>query len=256
MPKDIFTAEWFPYYFERFEGSARVAAMSLAEDGGYHKAIRIAWKYGSVPSDPKLLAAMIQKKCTEKMAAKILTMFEPMPGVPSRSIHPTVEEIRADQERKYLNRVKGGKASAVSRGNKDTSSITEEHSNSKRDLDSERERDLERDLFPETDSCVPACVRDGVRQSVAAYPDVDPKLVEIAVIKTLITHRNSPNAKPIKNLARYCREEIEDMVLNAKKLGSKAINAMLFSHRKKAEKYLAAAEEVFTAKYANGREYF
>lgn len=240
MAKDIFTAEWFPYYFERFEGSARVAVMSLAEEGGYHKAIRIAWKYGSVPSDPKLLAAMIQKKCTEKMAANILTMFEPMQGVPSRCIHPTVEEIRSDQERKYLNRVKGGKASAVSRGNKGTSSITEEHSNSKRDLDSERERDLEQEPFPETDSCVPACVRDVVRKCVEAYAETDPRLVEIAVVKTLITHRNSPNAKPIKNITAYCREEVEGLVVDAgTKLTSKTVDAMLFSHRKKAEKYLA-----------------
>lgn len=222
MPKDIFTAEWFPYYFERFEGSARVAVMSLAEEGGYHKAIRIAWKYGSVPSDPKLLAAMIQKKCTEKMAETILQMFEPMPGVPSRSIHATVEQIRADQERKYLNRVKGGKASAVNRSKQNGSSNTEQHSSSKRDRD--RDLDSERESFSETDSCVRACVRD--------FPDADPRLVEIAVIKTLIQHRNSPTAKPIRS-SRYFREEIEDMVLHSKKLGSRAIEAMLFSYRKK-----------------------
>ena len=65
-------------------------------------------------------------------------------------------------------------------------------------------------------------------------------MVEIAVIKTLITHRNSPNPKPIKNLPAYCREEIEDVQLQAKKLTSDTIDAMLFSYRQKAEKYLTA----------------
>lgn len=129
MAKAFFTAEWFPYYFERFERSDRVAVMSLSEEGAYHRAIRLAWKYGSVPADPKQLAAKIQKRCSERIALVVLEMFEPMPDNPRQMIHPTVEEIREEQERKYLNRVKGGKASAASRGNKDTSSITEQGSN-------------------------------------------------------------------------------------------------------------------------------
>ncbi len=44
--------------------------------------------------------------------------------------------------------------------------------------------------------------------------------------------KGSPTAKPIRS-TRYFREEIEDMRLHSKKLGEKAINAMLFSHRKK-----------------------
>jgi len=148
MAKEIFTAEWFPYYFERFEGSDKVAVMSLAEEGAYHRAIRLAWKYGSVPANPEMLAAKIQKRCTVKIAEKVLECFEPMPDNPSRMWHPVVEEIRETQERKYLNRVKGGKAAAkgrkISVANKDTSSISpaqlEQQSSSKR----ERERDLEK----------------------------------------------------------------------------------------------------------------
>ncbi len=150
MAKDIFTAEWFPYYFERFEGSDRVAVMSLAEEGAYHRAIRLAWKYGSVPADPEMLAAKIQKRCTAKVAETVLKCFEAMPDQPSRMTHPVIEEIRAEQEKKYLNRVKGGKAAAEARNinaaNKDTSSITEycssnspAHKESKREIETKRE---------------------------------------------------------------------------------------------------------------------
>lgn len=93
-----------------------------------------------------------------------------------------------------------------------------------------------------TDSDVRACPRESVDECIAAFPDVDPRLVEIGMLKTLITHRNSPNARPIRNLPNYCREEIEDMALNGKKLGSGTIDAMLFSTRKKLEPKAASAE--------------
>lgn len=250
MPKDLFTAEWFPYYFERFERSGRVATLSLAEEGAYHRAIRFAWKFGSVPSDPETLAAIIQKRCTAAIAAKILQHFDPMPGVPSQAIHPTVEEIRQEQEAKFLSSRERGLIGAEKRwGKKDVPSSenpsepgaiatgfpdkpppkTAKNSSAiaepMQDLDKRVEtKDSDKDSFSETDSCVRACVRD--------FPDVDPRLVEIAVIKTLICWENSPTAKPIRS-TRYFREEIEDMQLHSKKLGTKAIEAMLFSYRKK-----------------------
>ena len=89
MAKELFTAEWFPYYFDRFNASGRVAKLSLAEEGAYHRAIRHAWEHGSVPSDPEEFAAIIQKQCTVEIAEKLLTLFEKMPNVPSKAIHPT-----------------------------------------------------------------------------------------------------------------------------------------------------------------------
>ena len=246
MAKDIFTAEWFPYYFERFEGSDRVAAMSLAEEGAYHRAIRIAWKYGSVPSDPALLAARIQKRCSVSVAAKVLTTFEPMPGVPSRCIHPTVEQIRAEQKARAESTRERGRLGAEKRWGK-TGETAGENSSAiaqpMQDIDRDLERDSDKESFSETDSCVRACVRE--------FSDADPRLVEIGVIKTLIQHRNSPTAGPIRSV-RYFREEIEDMVLNSKKLGTNAINAMLHSYRQKAEKMLSVPPAL-AGLTANGR---
>lgn len=247
MPKDLFTAEWFPYYFERFEGSDRVAAMSLAVEGAYHRAIRHAWRFGSVPSDPKMLAARIQKGCTIPIATQVLEMFEVRAGVPSRAYHPTVEEIRREQEEKFLgSRNKGLKGAEKRWGKKDVPSsddtdaaVTVDRNGSAiaqpmqdKEEESRPDKDSDKDSFSETDSCVRACVK--------AFAHVDPRLVEIAVIKTLIQHGNSPTAKPIRS-TRYFREEIEGLVIDSGTLASKTIDAMLFTYRKKLE---PKAEEV------------
>jgi hypothetical protein len=243
MPKDLFTAEWFPYYFERFERSGRVATLSLAEEGAYHRAIRFAWKFGSVPSDPETLAAIIQKRCTAAIAAKILQLFEIDPRVPSQAIHPTVEEIRQEQEAKFRSSRERGLAGAEKRwGKKDVPPSENPEKPPKnssaiaelmQDLEKRVEtKDSDKDSFSETDSCVRACVRE--------FSDVDPRLVEIGVIKTLIQHRNSPTAKPIRSV-RYFREEIEGLVIDAgTKLSSSVIDAMLHSARKKISNALTA----------------
>lgn len=141
---DLFTAEWFPWYHERISGSDRVALMSLAEEGAYRIAIDYVWKHGSIASDPKICALRIGKKCTEKIAEKVLEMFVPMPENPSRSIHPTVEEIRSEQAAKYYNRVKGGKASAARRSKQRTSSNTEQcSSNTEQDSNSYKRVEIE-----------------------------------------------------------------------------------------------------------------
>lgn len=247
MAKEIFTAEWFPYYFERFEASDRVAVMSLAEEGAYHRAIRLAWKHGYVPADPKALAAKIQKRCTDKIAAVVLTMFEPSPADPKRMIHPTVEEIRVEQEQKYLNRVKGGKASAKVRkkvsennaaasvANKHTSSIAQYCSNNTsthKEIEIKREKETKKDSseeesFKEIDSYVHACVE--------AYPNFDPRLVEIAVLETLFRRKGSlTEHRPIKSL-KYFEAEIKQMCSpdTGGALSSNTIDAMLQSRREK-----------------------
>lgn len=257
MPKkELFTAEWFPYYFERFERSGRVAMLSLAEEGAYHRAIRHAWKFGSVPSDPEMLAALIQKRCSVPIAAKVLRHFEPMPGVPSQAIHPTVEEIRAEQERKFLSSRERGLAGAEARWGKkgvpspEKTGVPSPESNgvpspktpkkppknglamAKPMQDLESESDLDSDLDSEffdfsTDSYVRACVRD--------FSDADPRLVEIAVLESLIRRSTSSAAgKPIRKPAAYFREEIESMVINARKLGSNAVDVLLKRRRQMA----------------------
>jgi hypothetical protein len=219
-----FTAEWFPYKYKRFERSDRVAAMSLADEGAYHKAIRVAWEVGTVPSDPKLLAAKIQKRCTEKIASVVLSMFEPVPGWKGRMYHPTVEEIRIVQAQKYANRVKGGKASAVNRGNKHTSSITEQCLSN---APAEPEQYSSSYLISQNKDLDLKRLMERVREN---FPKTDERLVEIGVLHTLLQRNGSED--PIRS-PRYFDPEIEKIVRDAAKLSSKAVDVMLESRRRK-----------------------
>lgn len=224
---DLFTAEWFPYKFERFERSDRVAQMSLAEEGAYHRAIRLAWKEGSVSANPAVLAAKIQKRCTDKIAAVVLEMFEPMPDSPGRMIHPTLEEIRAEQKQKYLNRVKGGRAAQeaaaaakaakekaekeaiVNAANKDTSSISpaelEQQSISYKRLENieDKEEEKRRDASPKAQprkkgSRLPdQFFLTSEMKSYAAEkrPDID---IRIETEKFCNYYRSAPGQKGVK----------------------------------------------------------
>lgn len=220
----LFAPEWFPYYFERFEGSDRVALMSLAEEGAYHRAIRLAWKYGSVPSDPALLAARIQKRCTPVIAKTVLTMFEVMPGVPSRAIHPTVEQIRTEQEEKHLTKVRGGLASAAKRGKQEGSNTTPAEPSSvqaqplqikiqNQILDLDSEFDFKRLILR-------------VRED---FPNADERLVEVGVIHTIVQRNGS--TEPIRSW-KYFRPEVQKILDEAKSLSAKTVEAMLQQRRK------------------------
>lgn len=231
MAKDLFTAEWFPYYFERFEGSDRVAVMSLAEEGAYHRAIRIAWKYGSVPADSALLAAKIGKRCTEKIADSVLRMFEVMPGRPDRMIHPTVEAIRAEQYAKHLRKRKGGLETAKKRWGFEDDSV-EKDSNAIAMLqqsDSRAVTDSDLDLRSQTSDSDLRRLIERVREN---FPKADERLVEIGVLYTLL-QRNGDQS-PIRS-ARYFDPEIKKVIKDAKGMGSNTIDVLLTRRREQWE---------------------
>jgi hypothetical protein len=227
MPKanPLFVCDWFPYYFERFEGSDKVAAMSLTEEGAYHRAIRLAWKYGTVPADPELLAAKIQKRCTPKIAAVVLTTFEVSPNDPKRMFHPIVEEIRNEQKQKHLTKVRGGKASAKARKRtkQKTSSTTQTEvspaptqaaqNQNKNQIQTQNKEDFKR--------LIETCAREN--------SNVDKRLVEIGVLYTMLQRNGS--TEPIQS-AKYFNPEIAKVAKDSKRLGTKAIDALLSQRRK------------------------
>jgi len=72
-------------------------------------------------------------------------------------------------------------------------------------------------------ACVHACVRE--------HPDKDARLIEIAVIETMLRRKGSAGeGKAIKSM-RYFDEEIGRMVEQGGQLGSKAIDALLQRRR-------------------------
>jgi uncharacterized protein YdaU (DUF1376 family) len=115
MAKEIFTAPWYPWYVNDIALSDRVEDMSLAEEGAYRRALDYAWRNGSVPSDPAELARKIKKKCTVQIAQTVLTMFEPMPKDPSRSVNKKLEKVRKEQKNKRDEKSALGKRAALKR---------------------------------------------------------------------------------------------------------------------------------------------
>jgi hypothetical protein len=232
MAKTLFSPEWFPYYFERFEGSDRVAAMSLAEEGAYHRAIRLAWKYGTVPADPELLAAKIQKRCTPKIASKVLTTFEPVPENPSRMFHPVLETVRAEQEVKHLNKVRGGKASAEARNaneaNKDRSSTSQAEVSSAQAQVAQIKIKTKTESKKKEISDEISFKRLILRACEKNFPNEDPRLVEIGILYTMLQRNGS--TEPIKS-ARYFDPEIKKVLKDSKGMSSETIDALLARRR-------------------------
>jgi hypothetical protein len=223
----IFTAEWFPYYFERFEGSDRVARMSLQEEGAYHRAIRFAWRFGSVPSDPEVLAAQIQKRCTVKVAERVLSCFVPSDADPRKSVHPVLEQIRNEQKEKFLVKRKGGLASVKTRRKreKQRSSSTTSTEPDKTKIKTKNQRETEiGNLISDKISFQRLILR--VREENFTAEDV--RIVEIGVLYTLL-QRNG-DTDPIRSL-RYFDPQIRQMITDCKTLASRSIDSLLERRR-------------------------
>jgi uncharacterized protein YdaU (DUF1376 family) len=117
-PKTIFTGSWYPWYVNDVLTSERVGYLSLTEEGAYRRALDYAWKEGSVPADPRLLAKSIGKGCSSKVAEVVLKMFTPHPKDPSRMINKKLEQTRKTQEAAYKKHSKAGKEGMKKRWDK------------------------------------------------------------------------------------------------------------------------------------------
>lgn len=115
---EIFTGKWYPWYAAKALESEDFADLSLTEEGAYRRALDIAWKKGSLPANPAKFAAVIGKRCTERVAIKVLQLFDPMPGHSSRVVNNTLERIRKEQEEKHRKRVGAGSAGGRPKGSK------------------------------------------------------------------------------------------------------------------------------------------
>lgn len=151
---EVFTGKWYPWYAAKALESEDFADLSLTEEGAYRRALDIAWKKGSLPANPAKFAAVIGKRCTEKIAIKVLQLFTPMPGHPSRVVNNTLERIRKEQEEKHRKRVGAGSQGGRPKGskNKDEKSIdkallNQSQSNASTDLDLDLDKEEE---FKET----------------------------------------------------------------------------------------------------------
>ncbi len=114
---DIFIGEWFPWYAEKALTSEEIDGLTLAEEGAYRRLIDKAWLKGSLPADPSELANVIGKKCTVKIAERLLKIshIKTMPGNRKRVIHTVVERVRAEQREKSEKKIKKARDAAEKR---------------------------------------------------------------------------------------------------------------------------------------------
>lgn len=117
-PKPLFTGPWYPWYVDDVNESERVGEMSLSEEAAYRRLLDYQWKKGSVPNNAEKLATIVKKRCTTKIAAAVLRMFEPMAEDPSRAQNPTLEKRRAEQEEFHNKKVRDGQKGALKRWGK------------------------------------------------------------------------------------------------------------------------------------------
>jgi hypothetical protein len=105
--------QWYP---KDILSSARVAEMTLAEEGAFRRALDFSWLNGSLPADPKKLATIIGKGCTVKIAIAVKVMFSEVDG---RLTNDRLEACRIAQELFKKHKAEAGKNGANKRWQND-----------------------------------------------------------------------------------------------------------------------------------------
>ncbi len=105
----------FQFYPSDYLGSARVAEMTLEEEGAYLRALLYCWNHGYLPNDVERLARIIGKGCSTSVATAVQRMFNEDVNDRSRLVHPRLEQEREKQESHRSQRSAAGKKSAEMR---------------------------------------------------------------------------------------------------------------------------------------------
>jgi uncharacterized phage protein (TIGR02220 family) len=105
--------QWYP---ADILSSARVAEMTLEEEGAYRRALDFCWLNGDLPADTERLARVIGKNCTLEVAAVVAKMFLPSTASGElRLIHQRLDEER-EKRRKWSDKSReGGEKTAEKR---------------------------------------------------------------------------------------------------------------------------------------------
>ena len=109
---------WFPCYVSDWLSSSRIASMTIAQEGAYHRLLCLAWadKDCSLPADKTSLLSM-SKLSTEQSGQleDILTCFEPHPTLKKRIHNPRLTKEREISQQLHAERSKSGLMGALKR---------------------------------------------------------------------------------------------------------------------------------------------
>lgn len=114
----------FQFYPQDYLASARVAEMTLEEEGAYIRLLCYCWTTGSIPSDPDRCARLIGKGCSTAVATAVQLAFNGCSTDPQRMTHDRLEKEREKQLIYRKNASVAGKKSAEARAAKSSTETT------------------------------------------------------------------------------------------------------------------------------------
>lgn len=105
----------FQFYPQDYLSSARVAEMTLEEEGVYIRLLCYCWTTGSIPADPQRCAKLAGKGCSIETATAVQRAFNVRSTDVERMVHDRLEKERESQKIRREQASKAGKKSAESR---------------------------------------------------------------------------------------------------------------------------------------------
>ena len=215
---------WYP---KDHLGSARVAEMPIEIEGYYRRALDYSWLNEGLPNDLDRLAAIVGKGCTREHAALFIGMFEPHRKDASKLISERQEIERKKQKENHKKRKEAGRISGVKRREQSrlrAEQTFKQNANKIEHSDSDSDSDSDSETSSMIDTYADACV--------SAFPNEDRRLIEIAILETMINRMESPGQlKPIRSPAKYFEAEIRKWISQGKGLDTRTIDGLLEKRR-------------------------
>lgn len=115
----------YPWYPSDFAGSAKVAVMTLEQEGAYRRLLDHEWQEGAIPDDVEALARICRTTAQhmEKLWKTVRKCFTKNPAEPDTLINQKLEKVRAEklkfQAKNQANGAKGGRPKNNPDGNRD-----------------------------------------------------------------------------------------------------------------------------------------
>lgn len=256
MPKAT-TSPAYLMYPSDILSSGRVSALEPLEELWYRRAIDLGWPNGGMPADAMEFAGWVGRGCTVEAAEKIISKFyKPKPRDPSKVVNRRQEKERKAFAEKTRKNSESGLKAAKARWEKDKRvrlELETQNKTSKNEMaviDDKQTTSadavaLRNDAIPipisisisndDLKRLIDACVR--------ANATLDERLVEVAVIETLMRRKTSGSDDRPINSIRYFDDEIRHLSKRSSDLTSATIDTMLAVRRSQIPKLLGAEQE-------------
>jgi uncharacterized protein YdaU (DUF1376 family) len=108
----------FQFYPQDYLSSARVAEMTLEEEGVYIRLLCYCWSSGSIPADPQRCARLAGKGCSIEVATIVQRSFNEDPTDGDRLVHDRLDIERNKQNERREQASMAGKKSGKLRAEK------------------------------------------------------------------------------------------------------------------------------------------